>query len=385
MAEVKRRKVLVFIDWFLPGLNAGGPVRTCANMVERLKDEFDFSIVTRDTDLKSTIPYPSVVSNSWNIREDGTRVYYFSNDSLNYKNIEKIILEEKPDAIHLNSLFSYFFTIIPLNVVRKNKLKVKVVAGPRGMLSRGALAIKPLKKKIFLAAVKLVGLFKNVTWHASTPVEQNEIYKSFGRDVNVKLGIDLAPAITIVKTPREKLPGTLRMFYLGRISPVKNPLQCLVTLKNINSEFKIAFDIFGPVEDENYWNSCKDIIAGLPKHITVRNMGLIENEKLNSVLPNYHFLFLLSENENYGHAIVESLVSGCPVIIADRTPWRNLEKEKAGFDLPLENQSAINNAVVFAASMNQEVYNEWSEAAYSKALQITGNSQSVEDNKNLFR
>lgn len=40
-------------------------------------------------------------------------------------------------------------------------------------------------------------------------------------------------------------------------------------------------------------------------------------------------------NENYGHAIVESFVAGLPVVISDRTPWRNLEKINAGWDIPL--------------------------------------------------
>ena len=52
--------VMIFIDWYLPGSNAGGPVRTAVNMVERLRDNFDFRIVTRDTDLKETLPYPGI-------------------------------------------------------------------------------------------------------------------------------------------------------------------------------------------------------------------------------------------------------------------------------------------------------------------------------------
>ncbi|HMT30487.1 MAG TPA: glycosyltransferase, partial [Bacteroidia bacterium] len=167
---MKKRKVLIFIDWYLPGLNAGGPVRTCANMVSRLNDEFDLKIVTRNTDLKETKPYDSVKSNSWNQRDDNSSVYYFSADQLSLKNIQKLIDEEQPDVIHLNSLFSFYFTILPLIAVRNLKIKCNVVAGPRGMLSRGALSIKPLKKKIFIEASKIFGLFKNVIWHASTEI-----------------------------------------------------------------------------------------------------------------------------------------------------------------------------------------------------------------------
>ena len=45
-----RKKVLITIDWFLPGTKSGGPVRSYANMIAYFKNEFDFYIITRDTD-----------------------------------------------------------------------------------------------------------------------------------------------------------------------------------------------------------------------------------------------------------------------------------------------------------------------------------------------
>lgn len=307
---MKKRKVLIFIDWYLPGLNAGGPVRTCVNMVSRLNDEFDLRIVTRDTDLKETKPYDSVTSNAWNARDDHSSVYYFSEDQLSLKNIQKLIIHEQPDVIHLNSLFSFYFTILPLLAVRKSKIKCNVVAGPRGMLSKGALAIKPFKKKIFIHAAKSFGLFKNVTWHASTEIEEAEIRNAFGKDVNIKLGIDLAPAVKINRETRVKKPKEANLFFLGRVSKVKNLLQCITSLQKLDSDCLVNYDIFGPVEEPEYWEKCKLEIDKLPPNIKVSNKGLIDHASLGALLKNYHFLFLLTENENYGHAIVESMVSG---------------------------------------------------------------------------
>ena len=382
---MKKRKVLIFIDWYLPGLNAGGPVRTCANMVSRLNDEFDLKIVTRNTDLKETKPYDSVKSNSWNQRDDNSSVYYFSADQLSLKNIQKLIDEEQPDVIHLNSLFSFYFTILPLIAVRNLKIKCNVVAGPRGMLSRGALSIKPLKKKIFIEASKIFGLFKNVIWHASTEIEAAEIKKAFGNNVQIKLGIDLAPAVKINRVPRKKKSKEANLFFLGRVSKVKNLLQCLTTLQKLDSTYKITYDIFGPIEEPENWEKCKIEIEKLNSNITVNNKGLIDHASLSSLLSNYHFLFLLTENENYGHAIVESMVSGCPVIISDRTPWRNLQQLKAGWDLSLEDDAKILKSLQQALDMNQQEYDMWSNGAYNKAVEITESKKAVEDNKNLFR
>jgi len=382
---MKKRKVMVFIDWYLPGLNAGGPVRTCANMVGRLNDEFDFRIVTRNTDLKSDVPYDSVKSNAWNPREDQSQVYYFSSAELTLKNIKKLIQEEQPDVIHLNSLFSPYFTIIPLIAVRQSGISCKVVAGPRGMLSKGALAIKPLKKKLFILIARITGLFKNVTWHASTEIEAAEIRKAFGENLNIKFGIDLAPAINIIRKERIKNTKEAKLFFLGRVSQVKNVMQGLLMLKELDASYKVTYDIYGPVEEQDYWEKCLEVIKRLPPGITVNLKGLVDHSELTGLLCNYHFLLLLTKNENYGHAIVESMVSGCPVIISDRTPWRNLNETNAGWDLSLEDNSKILKALQQALDMNHQEYNTWSNGAYNKAVEITGSKKAVEDNKNLFR
>ncbi|MBL0340387.1 MAG: glycosyltransferase [Bacteroidetes bacterium] len=382
---MKKRKVLIFIDWYLPGLNAGGPVRTCANMVSRLNDEFDLRIVTRNTDLKEDKPYDSVKSNAWNLRDDNSSVYYFSKHELSLKNIQKLIEDEKPDIIHLNSLFSLYFTLLPLIAIRKIKVKCKVVAGPRGMLSKGALAIKPLKKKIFIQAARITGLFKNVTWHASTKIEEAEIRKAFGDEVTIQLAIDLAPVVTINRVPRVKQEKKADLFFLGRVSQVKNLLQCITTLQKLDASYTVCYDIFGPIEEQDYWEKCQEEITKINPTITINYKGLIDHSSLNSVLSNYHFLFLLTENENYGHAIVESMVSGCPVIISDRTPWRNMSHIKAGWDLALEDNDAILKALKHAVEMNQNEYDIWSNRAYDKAVEVIESKKSVEDNKNLFR
>ena len=39
------------------------------------------------------------------------------------------------------------------------------------------------------------------------------------------------------------------------------------------------------------------------------------------------FYFYL-QHENFGHVIVESWQNGCPVLISENTPWKNLESQK---------------------------------------------------------
>ena len=74
---MSKKKILVFIDWFRPGFRAGGPVQSCVNLIDHLKSEYDFSIITSDTDYMEDKPYAGIKSDEWIVREDGVRVYYF--------------------------------------------------------------------------------------------------------------------------------------------------------------------------------------------------------------------------------------------------------------------------------------------------------------------
>lgn len=378
------KKIMVFIDWYLPGYKAGGPIKSCVSLVERLKSFYDFRIVTTDTDLNEPLAYPEIIADKWTKTPKNTDVFYCSRSYLNLKNLEMLIEKENPDVIYLNSMFSPYFTLIPLLIVRRKKNKYHVVVAPRGMLSKGALAIKPVKKQLFLFTSKVLGLFKNVTFHASTEIEVDEIKNVFGSNAKVLHAINLTPDIGVEKITREKSANNVKLVYIGRISHVKNLMQCIEILSHTNPAQQYEFDIYGPHDDEEYLQACKNKIAQLPSHIATNFKGAVANDEISTLLKKYHFLFLLSMNENYGHAIVEAFTAGCPVIIGNRTPWKNLESNKCGWDLPLENKSEIISAVESAAKMNQHTYNEWSDATSEFAATIHNNIQTIEDHHRLF-
>jgi glycosyltransferase involved in cell wall biosynthesis len=52
------------------------------------------------------------------------------------------------------------------------------------------------------------------------------------------------------------------------------------------------------------------------------------------VLPTY--------NENFGYVILEALLAGCPVILSDQPPWRDLEARQVGWTIPLASLLAGN-------------------------------------------
>ena len=62
MPGVRKKKILLFTDWYEPGYKAGGPIQACKNVVSVLKEQYDFYIICSDRDLGETSPYRAYLS-----------------------------------------------------------------------------------------------------------------------------------------------------------------------------------------------------------------------------------------------------------------------------------------------------------------------------------
>ncbi len=379
-----KKKILVFVDWYLPGYKAGGQIRSVAAMAGHLKEECDFYIVTGDRDLHADAPYTGVQLDTWIKLKDGSHVYYISHEKRTKQHLKKIMFEAQADILYLNSMFSYFYTYLPLTIRKKFLPRRKVILAPRGMLGKGALKLKSLKKKSYLFTTKMMGLYRGITFHASSTSEEKEIHQQFGRSAKVHVAIDLVEPRQLNHVERIKNKGSLKMFFLSRISPKKNLLGTLKLLSTIPAGNAIEFDIYGPIEEEDYWNECTTVIQTMPSHVKVSYKGILENSTVIDTMSRYHLSILLTFNENYGHSIVESMAAGCPVLISDQTIWKNLEEKNAGWDIALKNENEIIDAINKACTWSQEEFNLYSKGALVFAQQIFDDKEGVEQNKKLF-
>lgn len=319
-------KVLIFIDWFYPAYKAGGPIRSVANFVQHLHNDFDFYILTSNRDIDGEKDL-EVETNNW-IKKDQYSICYLNAESQNPEKYKEIIKSVQPDYFYLNSLFSAKFTILPLKVIED---KSKIVLAPRGMLGENSLKIKPLKKKVFFVYAKLVGLFNGITWQATTEGEKKEIQKVFPK-AKIKIASNL-PFLPNKEEVSKSDFSSLKLISVGRIVPIKNILFLLEVLKDL--DFNLELSLVGPMEDDGYWEKCKTVIAQLPKSCVVNYLGEIPPHELGKVYASHNIYISPTLNENFGHGIVEALGYGLPVIISDKTPWQDLEKYNAGWVLEL--------------------------------------------------
>ena len=377
-----KQKILVFIDWYLPGYRGGGPIQSCANLIAHLNDSYDFYVVTRDTDYCETQPYQGIKSNEWNTLANGTKIFYISNDNLKGSTIQKIIQETEFDVGYVNGVYSLYFSFLPLFYLRRNGAK-KIVLASRGMLAESAINVKKVKKKIYLALIKILGLFANITFHATTEAEIMDIKNVAGTSSKILV----APNLPKKENQKEwfqkqKNVGSLRLINIARIAPEKNLKYALEILERVKTE--IEFDFYGPVYDQDYYQECAALIKKLPNNIHVNYKNSIPSELVNATFQNYHAMFMPTRGENFGHIILESLTVGCPVIISNQTPWKNLQEKKVGYDLSLSQPEKFVQAIEKFAAMSQSEFDDWSKAAMNFGNDFINNPEILKQNLLLF-
>jgi glycosyltransferase involved in cell wall biosynthesis len=155
-------------------------------------------------------------------------------------------------------------------------------------------------------------------------------------------------------------------------------------LKKTTPDQSIQLDIYGPIDGPSFWKDCQRVMRTLPKHVTANYRGVLNHSQVNETLSQHHFLILPTLGESFGHAIVEALSAGCPVIISDRTPWKNLVSQKVGWDIPLEESEKFAQVIRYCASMDQGEYDSWSKSAFDYAHHFLNDPAIIRQSRKLF-
>jgi glycosyltransferase involved in cell wall biosynthesis len=380
------KTVLVFLNYYLPGTKFGGPIQSVSNIVDWLGEEFEFKVVTLDRDFLSDEPYKNIDINEWN-RVGNAQVYYVSPDNLSFMTFKRLLESTNYDLLYLNSLFNPYFTLLPLFLTKllSGKKTEKLLLAPRGELAKGAIEQKKVKKKIFLKIAKWIGLFKNINWHATNTIEKGDIFRELKENKKeVLISSNLLPQNSrVVKGESNKKEGNLRLVYLSRITPKKNISYIFDVLEPLNN-IKVELDLFGTIDDQQYWKHCKKKIEQLPSNVKVKHFGHLDHSVVLDTVSQYDLFVLPTKGENFGHAIVEAISVGTPVLISTNTPWRNLEDKKVGWDYDLENPVKFRDKIRELANLNAGEMNKIKQKTQENYQQLV-KMNSVTETKKMFK
>lgn len=358
-----KRKILIITGRYLPGYKDGGPVRSIKNLTDYLGNEYEFRILTCDRDHGDTEPYSNIKVNDWN-QVQKAKVYYVPPKGFGKKLVER--LSSDVDLVYVCGCFNDY-AINTLILKRFNKIKKPVVVAAMGLFSPMAFQIKYKKKKLFVTVFNALGLFKNIYWSATSNMEVNEIrHQVKAKAEQFYIAEDLPRMVDPTPITKEKKVGELSVCWISRIARKKNLIKAIEILFGIKS--KIDFTIYGPAEDIEYWDKCREELKKLPSNIIWQYKGNVESEQVVETLKQHHVFLFPTLGENYGHVIQEALSAGCPCILSDQTPWQDLEKNGVGYVYSLDESQKYMDAIESYAAMSEEKFNKCIEAAQQYAI-----------------
>ena len=283
------------------------------------------------------------------------------------ENFKKVLLNEKPDAVHFHEVAGSngitihhviaakelglpVFTTFHLagNICMRNTFLYKNKYPCNGIIDEYKCSVCMLQSKgLSLGAPELISLRKKIQtehffnrsgkWfnyplyvkdHLSRLKKVNDlsekifVLSNWYRSLLLLNGLNknkivvLPPAIpgnaeSFAGKNKHSLPGKIRFVYAGRIAYIKGLhilLKALLQLKQDNWEL----DIFGPVFEKKYYESCKKMAI---HNSSVRWKGVIKNDAMITTLAEYDAMIFPSiVQETMGLIMLESLAAGVPVI-----------------------------------------------------------------------
>lgn len=271
----------------------------------------------------------------------GVRIKFFDTNVLRWflmmKEFSIFLKKEKPNLVHINGIWS------PQNwgfQKAAQKLGIKVIVSPHGMLEPWIMANNPFKKKIALFLYQNKAIKRSLFLHATAQMEAENIQELgyINPICIIPNGIDLSDVKEI-----KVHYGTRKMVFLSRIHPKKGIELLIEAWRNCNTNGWLL-EIAG--------NGDADYIANLIQVAqdlnNVHFVGPIYGEAKWKFLKSADVMILPTHSENFGIVVAEALAVGVPVITTHGTPWEDLEIHQCGWwiNLSVSNlESTIENAM----------------------------------------
>ena len=370
------KKIMIFIGVYIPGKKFGGPVTSIYNFTECLGDDYELSIVCSDHDYRDIAPYEGI-KEGWN-RVGKARVLYLPDKELGYSRFYEILKSEKPDMIYASGIMYIQFNHGVIKAAKR--LNIPVLLAPRGDICDNAIKIKSWKKIPFLHIARILKIFDGLYFQATVDEEVKNLKKYLKTPNDKIFEIPNIPVIPSQKGSLEKEKGKIKIVFISRVHFKKNLLLAIKAVNAMKSD--VTFDIYGPIEGEEYWEECKALIGKAPSNIKIEYKGVLEAGTSGEGFKKYDCFVFPTLTENYGHVIAEALLHDCPVILSKgTTPWDDMADAGAGYVIDLLNEAGFTKALEEVAALDTEGYT----ALINKVRAYTKTKINTEDLKNQYK
>lgn len=188
--------------------------------------------------------------------------------------------------------------------------RLAYVIRPAGSLGHAALARKSLKKRLYLAALEAPIARRARAIHCMSAREVEELPPPLrSRAFVVPSGVDLP-----VGRPVDRQRGLVGI--LARLHPIKNHGQALDIVEHLVDRGRdLRVEVAGSTSDPAFEASLRHRVERSPcLSGRVRFLGHVEKVNLPAVVGRWQAALLLSEQENFGHAVIAAAACGVPTV-----------------------------------------------------------------------
>lgn len=326
---------------FYPAIFYGGPVSSTWDLSKKIGEKgIEMYVSTTNANGKEKL---RGVNTKKHIKQaKNVFVRYYNEQIINFFSISFIFGVfsdiKNSDVVYIQYLYHY--TVL-FSLFYSFLLGKKIVICPRGSLSEYTIKNKKSIWKKFWLFFLVKPFSKRILWQASSYLEKKDILNYFP-NVNVQIVSDGIDFDSFQNQNRIENKEILKKYLDKNFSEVSEILFSMGRLHDIK-RFDILIHAFSTYVKKN--NNSKLLIAGgddgskiklqklihkLGLYNSVFLIGLINFDQKKELLTNCSVFSLCSEFESFGIVVAEALACGTPVIVSDKTHWKDVEKNKCG-------------------------------------------------------
>ena len=189
----------------------------------------------------------------------------------------------------------------------------KYVVRPAGSLGLAALSYKRLKKALYYRAVERRVLLSAGAIHCMSEIERDELPAELRpRAFIVPTGVE------VLTRPDVIMPKRTTVGVLARIHPIKNQHLALDAIERVVAGgIDVELEMAGSVSDPAYQQHLATRIARTASlRDRVRFLGHVRRTAVAETVARWRVALLLSQQENFGHAVVSAAACGVPSVVS---------------------------------------------------------------------
>lgn len=333
-------RICIVSSSFYPATFYGGPISATWDLSRKLaKKGIKVYVTTTNANGNSKL---NETKNTFIKKDENLFVKYYNEQLINKLSLSFLFGIwsdiKNSDVVYIQYVFHY---TVPFSLLFSVFLNKKIIICPRGSLGEWGLQYKWKSIKRIWVSLFLRPFISKITMQASSYIEKDDILRNFP-NAKVKIindGVDFISFQNAQKLSRKEI---IERFSDSTCDDVSNIFFSMGRLHEIKG-FDVIIDAFSLYlkDDKN----AKLIIAGADDGVrsnlefqildlqiqeSVFLIGEVgfENKKL--LLNNCDYFTLASEFESFGIVIAEALSCGKPIVLSNKTPWKDLEINKCG-------------------------------------------------------